>query len=83
MMYFPGKLAVLINMNDAQVQFNLPGGQWRRLIDTQKYFDTTDYLNGAMLPLRTSQNISLTAPTTLAQPSYGVVGRSIVVLEQF
>ena len=58
----PG-FTVLMNMGANAVDFTLPSGQWQRLIDTQQYFDTTDYLNGASLPLRSSQNISLTSPT--------------------
>jgi glycogen operon protein len=84
MISFPGKLAVLINMNPTQVTFNLPGGgKWRRLIDTQLYFDTTAFLNTNMLPLRTSQNISLDSPMALPSADYGVAPRSIVVVEPF
>lgn len=83
MISFPGKLAVLINMGAAQVTFNLGGGRWRRLIDTQSFFDTTAYLNTNQLPLRSSQNISLEAPVTLPAADYGVAPRSIVVVEPF
>jgi hypothetical protein len=67
------------------VQFTLPGGKWRRLVDTQQYFDTTAYLNQHQppLPLRTSQNVTLDMPTALPSSDYGVAPRSIVVLEQF
>jgi glycogen operon protein len=74
---------VMMNMGTGTVQFNVPGGgQWRKLIDTQSYFDTADYLNTNMLPLRTSQNISLQATDAIPGNSYGVSTRSIVVLEQ-
>ena len=61
----------------------LPGGKWRRLVDTQSFFDTSGYLNSNMKSLRRSQNVSLESPVPLATADYGVVGRSIVVLEQF
>ncbi|MBK7864088.1 MAG: glycosyl hydrolase [Archangiaceae bacterium] len=80
MISFPGKLAVLINMNDTAVTFNLGGGQWKRLIDTQKFFDTAAYLNQNQLPLRTSQNITLDAPLVLPNGQYSVAPRSIVVV---
>jgi glycogen operon protein len=75
---------VMMNMGQATVTFNVPGGgQWRKLIDTQLYFDTTDYF--AMTPtaaLRTSQNISLQSMDAIPGNTYGVSARSIVVLEQ-
>ncbi len=77
----PG-FTVLMNMGANAVDFTLPSGQWQRLIDTQQYFDTTDYLNGASLPLRSSQNISLTSPMVLPTNDYNVSARSIVVLQQ-
>jgi isoamylase len=74
---------VMMNMGTATVQFNFPGGgQWRKLIDTQLYFDTADYLNNNSLPLRTSQNIALGSTDAVPGSSYGVSARSIAVLEQ-
>ncbi|MBL8949144.1 MAG: glycosyl hydrolase [Myxococcaceae bacterium] len=80
---YPGQLAVLINMTGGNVNFTLPAGRWRRLIDTQAYFDTAAYLNMNALPLRRSQNASLEAPVELPAAEYGVAARSIVVVEPF
>ncbi len=83
MMYYPGKLAVLINMSPNTVSFTLPGGgQWKRLVDTQAYFDTTAYLSMSSLPLRQSQNVTLDNPVVLPTAEYGVAPRSIVIVER-
>ena len=78
------ELAILINMEDRWVNFQLPPGRkWRRLIDTQQYFDTPEYFTSvnAPLPLRTSANASLDAPVPVTTAAYNVSTRSLVVLE--
>lgn len=86
------ELAILLNFEvdladlkqDIPVTFQLPspegGKSWRRLVDTQLYFDSADYLVKNRLPLRKSANITLEDPQPVP-PSYEVRGKSIVILE--
>ncbi len=74
------ELAILINMGADTVNFQLPPGTWKRVLDTQAYFDGEEYLSSKQLPLRKSGNIALEKPEPLPDGNYGVVGRSIVVL---
>ncbi|MHB8873179.1 MAG: alpha-amylase family glycosyl hydrolase [Myxococcaceae bacterium] len=91
----PGKgpeLAILINFEvdmldlkkDMPVNFTLPGlsgGRgWKRVVDTQLYFDSPAYLSGSALPLRSSANVNLKAPVAVPA-TYEVKGKSIVILE--
>ena len=70
------ELAILINMERGAVDFTLPPGvTWRRLADTQEYFEDM-----APDPLR-SGNITLDEPVELTEPSYNVPASTIVVLE--
>ncbi len=76
------ELLILINMNGSPVTFQLPQGRrWKRLIDTQQYFDAPAYLNEKKLPLRKSANITLDSPELLPDATYDVQTRSIVVLQ--
>ncbi|MDR0966251.1 MAG: glycosyl hydrolase [Myxococcales bacterium] len=72
-------LAVLINMGGGDVTYNL-GGNWVRLLDTQAYFDTESYLNGANKSLTQTGNVDLDKPEATGS-SYGVKSKSIVILE--
>lgn len=76
------ELAILINMETTQVEFQIPGGRpWKRIIDTQQYFDlpaTIDSLGG---DLRASGNVWLDSPISISGSTYGVPTRSIVILE--
>ena len=75
------ELALLFNLAENDVTFTLPSGRaWARVIDTQRYFDT-DYLSTNPGPPRRSYNASLEAPEPVTGGSYGVKGKSIVVLE--
>ncbi len=75
------ELAILVNMELGDVTFTLPPGRtWRRLIDTQYYFDTPAYLNEKKLNLRESANATLANPETMPA-TYGVKSRAIVVME--
>jgi glycogen operon protein len=75
------QLAVLINLEPSHVTFTLPTGvSWRRAVDTQGYFDTAAYLNGAALPPRLSANATVDAPIAIQGSSYDVADHSIVIL---
>ena len=86
------ELLILINMERGDVEFALPDGrQWARLIDTQSWFDRPgsfgDDVDGWFADNPTadpyfSHNIFMDAPNVVEGTSYGVVGSSIVVLEE-
>jgi glycogen operon protein len=74
------ELAVLINMEEGAVKFTLPQGRnWKRLVDTQAYFDTAAYLDANNKAPRKTSNATLDAPEAIAG-SYEVTSRSIVIL---
>jgi glycogen operon protein len=74
------ELAVLINMDEGSVNFTLPGGRkWKRLVDTQSYFDTPAYLEANNKPPRKTANVTLD-PSEVITGSYDVPSRSIVIL---
>ena len=76
------ELSILINMGQGATDFTLPPGRtWRRLVDTQAYFDTAQYLNDQKLPLRASANATLSKGAVIPGSSYGVAARSIVILQ--
>ena len=76
------ELAVLINMETGNVDFNLPAGRtWKRLLDTQQYFDLPATLTQLGKDAVSSANIQLDAPEPIPGAVYGVSSRSIVVLE--
>jgi glycogen operon protein len=76
------ELAILINMENGNVDFTLPTGRaWTRLLDTQQYFDLPQTLSDQGLDVRTSANITLDSPMAIPGATYGVPSRSIVVLE--
>ncbi|MGQ0506072.1 MAG: hypothetical protein ACT4TC_12225, partial [Myxococcaceae bacterium] len=86
MIHYPDKargapMAILINMGDSAVNFTLPPGGWKRLVDTQGYFDSVEYLNEKKLSLQQTSNVTLNVPLALPDNSYGVVAHSIVILE--
>jgi isoamylase len=70
------ELAILINLERASTEFTLPQERtWRRLIDTQEYFET----EGAELTL--SGNADLAAPDLVDTATYVAQPSSIVVLQ--
>ena len=76
------ELAILINMESAQTDFTLPAGKaWKRLVDTQQYFDLPETITMQMKPARDSNNITLESPEAITTATYGVPGRTIVILE--
>jgi glycogen operon protein len=58
----------------------VPGRQWKRLIDTQAYFDSPEYLTATGLGRRVTGNSWLDAPSPVPGATYGVPERAIVVL---
>jgi glycogen operon protein len=67
------QLFVIINMESGNVTFQLPpGAAWRRLLDTQAFFEGSAEVSG---------NVTLDAPAAISGSSYGAVGHSIVVLQ--
>jgi glycogen operon protein len=80
---FGPELVVLINMEPRAVEFTLPqvaGRTWKRLIDTQAYFDSAEYLTATGLSSRVTGNSWLDAPSPVTGTTYGVPERTIVVL---
>ncbi len=76
------ELAILINGEANDVAFTLPSGRtWRRIIDTQQYWDLPDTLAKDQRPARASNNIWLDSGEVLTEASYGVKARTMVVLE--
>jgi glycogen operon protein len=76
------ELAILVNMEPGNTDFTLPAGRnWVRLVDTQQYFDLPATLTAQQRPARQSNNAWMDAPTPVTTPTYGVPGRSIVILE--
>ena len=76
------ELAILINMEGGETDFTLPTGRaWKRLFDTQQYFDLPTTLTTLGLDKRTSANITLETPVAITDAKYKVPTRSIVVLE--
>jgi glycogen operon protein len=76
------ELAILINGEAFDVRFTLPQGRaWKRLIDTQAYWDLPETLVMQGKPLRASNNIWLDAPEDVFAPDYVVKPRSMVILE--
>lgn len=73
-------------MESGPVTFQVPAGRkWQRVIDTQAWFDTDGFFNEATFPdekpVRRSWNATLDNPVPLAEPTYTVPARSIVILE--
>ncbi len=77
------ELLVLINMEpDAEVTFTLPeGGAWLRLMDTQAYFDTDEYIEGMGVDATRTHNIEFDVPEAITG-SYGTKPRTIVILKR-
>ncbi len=75
------QLLVLLNMEISDtIEFTLPEGvTWHRVLDTQQYFDTASFLGDQDDTV--SHNINLDAPEPISGATYGVMPRSVVVLE--
>ena len=76
------ELVVLINGEANDVTFTLPAGRtWKRVIDTQSYFDLPETLVSQSKAQRASNNIWLDAPEAVSTGSYTAKQRTMVVLQ--
>ncbi len=92
MIHFPSQeglpeVALLLNMQDHEVPFELPGGgAWKRIVDTQEYWDAGYFNNppeGVRLNAYKSANVSLDdSEFTLTDGKYAAKQRSIVILKK-
>jgi glycogen operon protein len=74
------EILVIINMERGPVEFTLPSGRsWSRVIDTQAYFDQSEYLAQVDDP-RASYNVQLDNPEPITGETYTAVGSSIVIM---
>ncbi len=74
-------LAILINLERQDLTFTLPPGRWRRLVDTQRWFDQETFLGESGAPRTESANITLGDDAVTVEGDYLVKDSSIVVLE--
>ncbi len=75
------ELVMLLNMERGDVTYTLPEGRsWGRVVDTQQYFDTEDYVTTEGLDTRASANYFDPAPA-ITGGSYTVPSTTIVILE--
>ena len=75
------EIAILINMERDWTEFTLPGGrEWKRVVDTQSYFDDVAYLSENADDLKRSYNATLDAPEIVAEPTYRAAPSSFVIL---
>jgi glycogen operon protein len=83
--YDPSKgpeLAILLNGEAGDVTFTLPQGRaWKRVVDTQSYWDLPETLVQLNKPQRQSGNLWLDAPEPVTTADFTVKPRSIVILE--
>jgi hypothetical protein len=78
---FGPELLVIYNFVRTDVAFTLPAGRtWRRVLDTQLYFDDTAYLEANSLPLQETANIDLAGELDVGAGPYVAKGTSIVIL---
>lgn len=77
-----GDVVVLLNMERYDVTYTLPSGHtWARLIDTQAYWDSDEYLASVGADTRTTANADLDSPDVVGA-DYTVPANSIVILGQ-
>jgi glycogen operon protein len=75
------ELVVLINLERGPVTYQLPGGRtWERLIDTQGWFDSDEFLVESGADRRTSHNASIATPEAIPGSEYTAADSSIVIL---
>ena len=76
------ELAILLNGEAGDVTFTLPQGRpWKRVVDTQSYWDLPETLVQLNKPQRQSGNLWLDAPEPVTTADFTVKPRSIVILE--
>ena len=75
------ELAIAINGETSEVTFTLPPGRtWKRVVDTQSYWDLPETLQTLSKPPRVSNNVWLEGAET-ALGTYVAKPRSIVIFE--
>ena len=57
---------ILINMEPTDTAFTLPPGTWKRLVDTQSFFEEPTYLSQQGLTNQQSGNVTLGNPATVS-----------------
>ncbi|MBL8785936.1 MAG: glycosyl hydrolase [Deltaproteobacteria bacterium] len=75
------ELAILFNLERYDLPFTLPTGAWRRLVDTQSWFDSADYFAESGASKQASSNATLEGGVEVSG-EYVVKGSSIVILER-
>ena len=76
------ELLILINLERRDVTFTLPAGRvWRRVLDTQRWFDGEPYLGDTGAPPDASANVWLDAPDTMTEPTYVVKDSAMAIFE--
>ena len=76
------ELAILINGEPFDTAFTLPQGRtWKRVLDTQSYFDLPETLVLMNKPQRSSNNIWLSAQDTVTTGNYTAKPRTVTVLQ--
>ncbi len=76
------ELAILINGEGGDVTFTLPQGRaWKRVVDTQSYWDLPATLVQLNKPQRQTSNVTLDAPEAVTTADFTVKPRSVVILE--
>ncbi len=77
------ELLILINMEDHDVDFTLPGGRdWYRVVDTQAYWDSQQFLGeDATLDPMMSHNVWGEDAELMSEAVYGVSSMSMVIME--
>ena len=75
------ELLIIYNMNRDWTSFTLPEGRiWKKLVDTQEFFDKGDFVKGQADP-KISGNINLENPEEVKDATYRAYSTSIVILE--
>jgi len=77
------QLVVMVNMDRTDADFAMPAGAtWRRVVDTQGYFDQPGIVGAEGRDPSLSMNAEIDKPVELTGTKYGVKGSSIVILEE-
>ena len=72
------EIVILINMENQDVEFTLPGGRtWKRVVDTQKFFDTDSYVEGQGMEKTKTANFSADGP--ILDATYVATPQSMVI----
>ncbi len=75
------ELIVCLNGEQSDVEFSLPHGRvWKRLVDTQSYWDLPETLHMLSKPTRLTSNATLETPEAV-MTAYTLKPRSMVIFE--